>query len=251
MSSKPGELQIRSNVQLVVAGALREHDQATPSPLTIEELHTLVPFVETEPTVDETLALALDHFTETPEDAWRLVEPLADRELPPLIRAALSEFAHGLGSAERFALVEPALQRAVSQPVDRSFFEAARLSEVPAHKVAERLGQLFTDAHDEIGWRSVLSIWQELGPTTDAPQRRLVEEVYAPLIGKGDVGVDLALSYFKLVANIEGVRKNVTDALQEAAQTDDQKIRIDERLLDAGWRRRPLFGLLPPVDVEE
>jgi hypothetical protein len=241
----------RSNLQLVVANALHVHDQATPAPLTIEELHTLVPLIDTETTVDETLALALEHFTETPEDAWRLVEPLADRELPPLIRAALSEFAQRLGSAERFALIEPALQRAISQPIDRSFFEAARLSEVSAQKVAESLGQLFTDAHDETGWRAVLSIWQELGPTAQAPQRRLVDEVYLPLVGKGDIGLDVALSYFKLVAGVDGVRKDVTDALREAAQTDEQKNRIDERLRDAGWRRRPLFGLMPPVDIDE
>ena len=146
-------------------------------------------------------------------------------------------------------MVEPALQRTVSQPVDRSFFEAARLSEAPASRVAERLGQLFSRADDEAGWRAVLNVWQQLGPTSAAVQRRLIDEVYLPLIAKGDAGLDLALSYFALISGVDGVRKVVTDALQDAAQTDEQKERVDERLFDAGWRRRRLFR--GPVDVDE
>ena len=94
----------RGNVQLVVASALRMHDAQTPAPLSIDELHALVPHLATEPTVDETLALALANFTATPDDAWRLVEPLADGELPPQTRSALSTFAHGLGSTRAVRL---------------------------------------------------------------------------------------------------------------------------------------------------
>jgi hypothetical protein len=241
----------RANVQLTMAAALREHDPATPSPLDIPELRELATSVESEASVDDTLSLWLSRFADRPDTAWQVVEPLVDDELPPKTAGALGRFARSLDGADRFALIDQALQRTVDAPVHSSFFEAARLSEVPAHKVAERLGQLFAAAPDETGWRAILNVWQQLSPTGEAARKRLIQEVYLPLIEKGDTGVDLALLYFGLVADVRGVRKSVTAALENAVHTDEQKDRLDKRLLEAKWKRRRFGGLGPTVDRDE
>jgi hypothetical protein len=239
------------NVQVASAAALRTRDPDASCPVTLDALHDLAATAGAEETVDDTLALWLEHFSETPEDAWHLVEPLVDNELPPKTSAALSSFAQQVDGSGRFVLIEQALQRTIAKPVHRSFFAAARLSEVPAPKAAERLGQLFDVAGDDTGWRGVLDVWQQLSPTGEAAQRRLVDEVYLPLIRSGDVGLDLAISFFGLVANVKGVRKRVTEALKLAAKTDGQKRSVDERLLSAKWKRRSLFGFGPAVDADE
>jgi hypothetical protein len=187
--------------------------------------------------------------TAGPHDAWRLLEPLVDSELPLKVHNALSEFARRLAGAERFALIEQALRRIITHPVDRSFFEAARLSQVPADAVVELLVQLFPEAHDDAGWRGILNVWQQLSPTTGAAQQRLVDDIYIPTVGKGDAGLDLALQYFGQVAGVRGIRRRVIAAFEAAAHTDDQRHSIGEQLLQANWRRKSLF--LGSVDQEE
>ncbi|HEV2057865.1 MAG TPA: P-loop NTPase fold protein, partial [Solirubrobacteraceae bacterium] len=241
----------RANVQLTAAAALRARDSDFSSPVSLDELRPLAAELGDEDTVDETFALWLGQFAETPADAWGLVEPLVDAELPPETRAALSSFSQQLDSGSRLLLIEPALQRSIERPVHRSFFETAHLSEAPAHKVAERLRQLFSQTDDQAGSRAVLDLWQQLSPTGDVTQRRLVEDIYLPLISNGDAGLDLALSFFGLVANIKGIRKPVTAAFEAAARTDDQKRRVDERLLSANWKRKSLFGFGPAVDRDK
>jgi hypothetical protein len=241
----------RTDVVLIAASSARSKGSGTEEPFSIEHLHTLVPHLATErEIVDEAFSLALANFIDGPEDAWRLLEPLVDEALPSKTRDALGTFAQHLSGPNRFTLIERALQRVTTHPVDDTFFEAARLSEVPEGRVAERLGELFPQAEDEPGWRGILKVWQQLSPSSEAAQKRLVTEVYVPLIETGDVGLDLALSYFKLVRSIRGVRPQVTAALEKAAHTEDQEQRVDERLLEAQWRRKSLFGRRSDVDED-
>jgi len=243
----------RADTQLLAASRAKTGGAEIGSPVAVEQLHALVPHLgdaERE-LVDESFSLAIAHFAEGPDAAWHLVEPLVDDELPPRTRNALSEFAQRLSGPDRFALIEQALQRVITHPVDRSFFEAARLSESSAETVAKRLGEPFSQANDEAGWRGVLNVWQQLGPIAEAAQQRLVDEVYVPLIEKGDAGLDLAVSYFRLVSDVHGVRPRVTAAFEKAAHVEEQQRRVDERLLEGNWKRKSLFGFGPSVDREE
>jgi hypothetical protein len=243
----------RADVQLLAAASALANDESVACPVTTEQLHALLPQRANEPdTVDEAISLKLAHFTDTAEEAWQLVEPLADDELPSRTRTALHVFARNLRGDDRFALIQPALERLLIRPVDRSFFEAARLSEVSPDDVAERLAALYRQAHSEEGWRGILNVWQQLGPMDSGPQTRLVDTVYIPLIMAGEPGLDLALSYFTLVTTVPAeLKRRVIATLRKATQTDDQRRRVDTRLLEAKWRKKSLFGFGPIVDQTE
>jgi KAP-like P-loop domain-containing protein len=187
-------------------------------------------------------------FAASAEHAWQVVAPLAHDQIPPKTYTALSDFARRLPRQERFELIDSAIERAVATDVHRSFFEAAHLSEAPAAEVADRLVALSREKPTPEGWRALMRVWQQLNPTEMGVRRMLAEELYLPLIASGDEGLDTALSQFGLVASIDGVRRSVREALRAAAHTEEQQRRIDERLLEAKWTRKSLFGLGPARD---
>lgn len=238
-------------LRLIVGAELARRQPGLTSPVASDQLHELTEDHADEPSTDLAVAWWLESFAEAPEAVWHAIRPLTSDELPERTRGALGRYAQRLNDARRLALVDIALTHAAEEPVHRSFFQAAHLSEVPAHRVADRLIELFAKA-DEVGKkRTVMDIWAELNPTGEATRKRLVQDVYIPLIASGDEGLDLALSHFGLVATAKGVRKPVTAALQNAARTGQQKRRVDRRLLEAGWRRRSLLGLGPAVDQDK
>lgn len=244
------ELQ-QAHVQLTVACALRRFDVDTPAPLEAARLRDLVVNYGDDDLVDDTLAQWLDIFAVTPQEVWATVEPLVGAELPRQTSDALSRFSQRLDAAQHFALLEPALERSITAPVHHSFFAAARLSEAPSQRVAQCLVRLFPESEGPSGWEAILAIWQQVSPNAQTSQRLLVDNVYIPLIAEGEAGFDLAIRYFGLVANVKSVRTRVIDAFTAAAQTGDQKKRVDRRLLDAGWKKRSLFGFGPAVEQDD
>jgi hypothetical protein len=179
---------------------------------------------------------------------WAVIEAQVGSALPPNTARALGNFTWRLAEAERLRLIDKALARAAEAPVHHSLYDAAHVSELPAQQFADRLMALFEAADDVAARRRVMELWRHLDPTSQSVRRRLVEAVYLPLASSGDEGLDLALSFFGLVAPVKGVRSAVRDALRNAAHSDEQKRRVDGRLLEAGWTRKSLFGLLPPRD---
>lgn len=240
----------RARVLLTAAAALRSHDAEAPTPVATDQLRELGTSSADQTSTDTALALWLTNFAVDPSEVWQVLEPLVEDELPPETRQALGHVAARLDNADRFSLIKRALDRVADEPVHRSFLEAAHLSEVPAHKVADRLVDLFVEIEDADAQRRVMDIWQQLAPTGDTVRKRLVEQVYLPLIASGDDGLDLALSYFGLVAPVKGVRKTVRAALRNAARTNGQKRRVDQRLLEAKWTKKSLFGFGPAVDQD-
>jgi len=157
--------------------------------------------------------------------------------------AALSGFSQQLDSAARFDLVDPALARAVSDPTDLSFFEATHLSEVSAQRLTPRLIELAESSDDIATQKVVMALWTRFGPSGQPSRKRLVRAVYLPLVRSGSAGVDLALSSFHVVADVQGVQGDVKSALKEAASNKTQKRRVDRLLVEAGWSKKGPFGL--------
>jgi energy-coupling factor transporter ATP-binding protein EcfA2 len=243
---------VRARVLLTAAAPLHAQDASVASPVPLDELRELAANRTDESSTDMALSVWLENFATDPEEVWQVLEPLVDDELPAEVRRALGLYAQGIGDSGRFALVEKALDRLASQPVDQSFLEAAHLSEVPAHKVADRLVELLAAAEDTETRRRVMGVWQQLSPTGETVRRRLVEKVYLPLVATGDDDdLDLALSYFGLVASVKGVRKPVRAALRAGARTDGQKRRVDKLLQTAKWTKKSVFGLGPSIDQDD
>lgn len=194
------------------------------------------------------LARWLRHLADDPLAVWPAFQPFAGSPLPKALVDELARFANDLTPAERLQLLAAPIERAILGEVDRSFLAAAHLSEAPAARVADLLITGFQGADDTATRERVLDLWQVLSPSGDATRRRLIEAIYLPLASSGDEGLDLALSYFGLVASAKGVRRAVRDALRAAARTKKQKSRVDAVLNRAGWTRKGLFGLGPTID---
>jgi hypothetical protein len=166
-------------------------------------------------------------------------------------RQALERAVDVLTPTDQLDLLDLALRRSQQHTVDRSLFAALRWSETPAVHAAPRLTEMFAAARDIAQRRNVLDLWQQLAPSGQPTQRRLVEEIYLPLVGTGIGGFDLALSYFGLVQDVKGVRRDVTAALINAAKKPEQITRLDRRLRDAKWRTRSIKSLGRVKDQRE
>lgn len=238
----------QASMSMNAATALSAQGVERESPLELDELRALADESGVDESADEAISLWLATFAGTPEDAWRVVEPLVGRPLSARTYAALSDFAQELDGNARFELVDKAVERATTDPVDASFLQAAHISEVSPQRFAKRLIEVFGEAEDASSQRAVMVLWQQFSPSGQGVPKRLVEDIYLPLIGSGDEGLDLAISFFGLVASVDGVRKKVRQALRDAARTKKQQSRVDKRLVEAGWAKKSLFGLSRPRD---
>jgi hypothetical protein len=241
----------RRDVLLVALAAARHgRDDASEVPFTAEQVAQLRAQYGTD--FDEGLAIWVGAFAETPEGVWTAVRDIATSTLPDAIANALRARSEGLSAGEKYALAQPALDSALTSPPDPSFLRAVRFSEADPGQAGAKMVELAQAADTNPERGIVLSLWHQLSPIGEANQRRLVDDIYLPLVGVGPEGVDLALEHFGLVASLRaGSRRAVQDALRDNAGDDDQKRRVDARLKEAGWLRKSMFGLGPLVDADE
>ena len=232
-----------ASVTMNAAAARRRHRSETESPLGPGELRDLAEGAGAEEPVEDAIAVWLGAFAERSQDVWHVVEPLVEKPLPGGVHAALSRFSQQLDSVARFDLVQPALERAISRPLDLSFFEAAHLSEVPAQRLTPRLIELAESSDKIEAQKVVIALWARFGPSGQPSRKRLVRSVYLPLISSGAAGLDVALSSFHVVADVKGVQGEVKSALKEAATNKTLKRRVDRLLVEAGWSNKGPFGL--------
>jgi hypothetical protein len=192
-------------------------------------------------------------FAQNRPDVWTAVQTIAGETLSDTIVAALRTRSEGLSARQKYELAQPALDNALTAPVDPSFLRAVRFSEADSREASAKLIELAGAAATIPEQVVVLALWQALSPTGDANRKSLIENVYLPLIRLGPEGVDLALEHFALVsaAPPSGLKRTIQDTLQEYAGDEDQKRRIDARLHEARWLRRSMFGFGPLVDADE
>ncbi|MGH2879264.1 MAG: KAP family P-loop NTPase fold protein [Solirubrobacteraceae bacterium] len=236
----------RANLTLAVAAALHGLDAATSSPFTAEQVATLMQ--QHGAGFHDGAAIWLSTFAATPTDAWTAFAHTATIEPPEELSEALRLYSRGLSAKGKLELVAPTLENAFSAPPSASFLKAVRFTEVDQREASALIITLAAEATDE--QRPVaLMLWHQLNPSSEPTRNRLVQKIYLPLVRSGPSGVDLALEHFGLVSTLRGQqRQQVTDALREHASGETQQRRVDERLKDAGWLKRSLFGLGPLVD---
>jgi len=117
------------------------------------------------------------------------------------------------------------------------------MSEVSAQRLTPRLIELAESSADIGAQKTVMELWRRFGPSGQPSRKRLVRAVYLPLVRSGTAGLDVALSFFQVVADVKGVQGEVKSALKEAATNKTQKRRIDRLLIEAGWSKKGPFGL--------
>jgi len=239
----------RANLTLAVAAAQHGLDQTTPSPYTPEEVAGML--AQHGAGFHEGAAIWLGTFVVAPSDAWVAFADTATVELPEELSQALRSFSQNLSAKGKLELVAPALKNALSAPPSASFLRAVRFTEADQREAAALIIDLAEQASEE--QRQVaLMLWHQLNPSGEPTRKQLVQEIYLPLVRSGPGGVDLALEHFGLVSALRGQqRQRVTDALRESASGEAQQRRIDDRLKDAGWLKRSLFGLGPLIDSDE
>jgi len=237
-------------LRLRAVTGLRRFYPDTDDPVPFGEVGEVGGLAAQDAVADEATANWLDVFAAHPEDAWQVVEPLAGAELPTRTQAAVARYTASLDAENHFTFVDCILRRSTTNTVHASMLEAAHLSEVDAKTFADRVVELFADVDSIEMSRRAMHLWHQFNPTSQAARRKLVEALYLPLIRQEDEGLDIALSQFGLVAPVKDVRGKVRDALRSAAQTDDQKQRVDQRLFEAGWTRKSLFGFGPARDED-
>jgi hypothetical protein len=229
---------IPSFVRLRAAAALKRATEQEASPLDLDELRDVAVDARVDGTADETLGIWLTDFAEAAEDVWQVIEPLLGGTLPIRSREALSRYIERLDSDAHLALVDWALNRALDGSVSHSFFRAARLSELNHQRLADRLIELCQSATNHEARERVIDLWALVQPSSQSVRRRLVENIYIPLTKTGDRGLDLALTNFGLVADVQGIRNGVRKALRGAAKKDRHKKRVEKRFEEAGWSHR-------------
>jgi hypothetical protein len=239
----------RATLTVAVAAALHSLDESTPSPYTALEVAGLL--AQHGAGFNDGAAIWLSTFAATPADAWTAFAHTATIEPPEELSETLHVYSHGLSAKGKLELVAPALENAFSAPPSASFLKAVRFTEADQREAAALIISLAAEATDE--QRPVaLMLWHQLNPSGEPTRNRLVQKIYLPLVCSGPSGVDLALEHFGLVSTLRGQqRQQVTDALREHASGEAQQRRIDDRLKDAGWLKRSLFGLGPLVDSDE
>lgn len=235
--------------RIVAAAALKDRGVHVDSPLSVALLESLIG--EGRQSAAPIVEVWLRSFAATPADIWTVVGPYTAAALRESFRQALERAVDGLRPTEQLELLDLALRQSQHHTVDRSLFAAIRWSEAPASYAAPRLIEMFAAAKDIAQRRNVLELWQQLAPSGQPTQRRLVEEIYLPLVGTGIGGFDLALSHFGLVQDVKGVRRDVTAALTDAATKPEQVSRLDRRLRDAKWRTRSIKSLGRAKDQPE
>ncbi len=239
----------RASLTLAAAAALHGLDETTSSPFTAEQVATLIQ--QHGAGFYNGAAIWLSTFATTPADAWIAFAHTVTTELPEELSEALRVYSHGLNAKGKFELVAPALQNAFSAAPSASFLKAVRFTEIDQREASALIINLAAEATDEQR-AVVLMLWHQLNPSGEPTRNRLVQKIYLPLVRSGTSGVDLALEHFGLVSTLRGQqRQQVTDALREHASGETQQRRIDDRLKDAGWLKRSLFGLGPLVHSHE
>lgn len=234
---------LRLELVLRCAAELRTRQPETPSPLSSEQIRELAE--QHGHAFDAAAAVWVEHFADSPAAVWLVLAPWAQAPLPAATEAALRGYSSGLSQAARVELLRPAIENALTVPVDASFLAAGRLREIEGQRIAPLLLDLGGQASNLDHWRTILRLWSELAPTGDQTRRRLVDEIYLPLVKRGGGALDLALEHFGLVSSPPaGRKKRIRDALRDGARGDQQR-RVDQRLQQAGWLRRSLFGLGP------
>lgn len=238
----------RAVINVAVAAAQHTLDADTPSPYTPQQVAELL--TEHGASYHEGAAIWLGTFAATPGEAWTAFADTATSELPEVLSKALRAFSKGLDAKRRLELVAPALKDALSRPPSASFLKAVRFTEADQREASALIISLAQRASEEQR-PVVLALWHQLNPSGEPTRKQLVDEIYLPLVRTGSAGVDLALEHFGLVSALRGQqRQRVIDALREHVSGEAQQRRIDERLRDAGWLKRSLFGLGPLVDSD-
>jgi hypothetical protein len=229
---------LRAAMSLSISTVLRHRRPETPSPVSMESLAEFVQEASDDQISDEVVGLWLAEFASDEDIVWDLIEPLVGRRLPQRIRTSLAVFVAKLDEDEHAAFIDRALDQAVGAGVDLSFFDAAKLSDTPEKRVADRLVELYGKATNLPTRKVVMDLWAKLGPSRPAVQRRLIEDIYIPLCGTGAGGFELALSHFGLVAGVTGIRNDVRAALRGGARGDQANKRLEKKFEGAGWRSK-------------
>jgi hypothetical protein len=190
--------------------------------------------------VDPAVVIWLDSFEPSAEDIWTVLETLVEDELSAELVDAVRRRTKRLGSARSFEVVLPALRNALDAPPSDTFLSAVRFSDDSGMKPAEELIRLFNGADTPEQVATVMRLWRSLAPKKWPVRRRLIDEIYIPLLQRGPSGVEAALEFFDLVSMSRGaLRKQISDALLDAARTNKDRLRrVQTRLKKAGWSGR-------------
>jgi len=245
---RPGQ---RGSILMTGSVARRQQLPNAESLLSTSELRELAEVASNDVDAANAVSLWLANFA-TGEEAWFVLQTSAASELSGAVAAGLKVLVGNLDPSGRWDLLDSALRLVASAPVDGRLLDAMRLSEAPPKEFRDRLVDLSREIGDDVpGQERVLDVWRRFGPSTPSVDKALVEQVYVPMVNRGGEYLDLALVHFSLVQNVKGVRNKVRDALRAAARTDEQKNRVDDRLMGAGWTRKRYFGLGPTEDKPE
>lgn len=203
-----------------------------------ETLETLLAAGEEE--ADRAVGEWLTGFEPGPLEAVRILAPrIADgARLGPPLRTAVEQAALQWTPKQKADLLAELAPRFVSGDIDESTIRAVALSDADAARATDILIERYEAATNKSERTAVMRLWDEVNPAPDHLRRRLITDIYIPLVELGKGGANIALTHFDLVRQppSQALQDRVKKAIRAVAEGDKNlSKRAEKRLQDAGW----------------
>lgn len=137
----------------------------------------------------------------------------------------------------------------VEELVDESVVRGFGLAEADAERAGSRIIELYKATSNNDERERVLLLWSVVRPASDTIRRKLIDQVYIPMLGQGKQATLIALRQFDLVRDPPSgaARERIKQAVRTSAYGDKElEKRADKILKDAGWIKRRWFSALRP-----
>lgn len=227
----------RMLIRLMVGEVRVKHEPDHESPVDASALAAAFASSSSEEVLQElteAAAVWLRAFRPSPNEAWTVIGRFASRSLTAAEREGLNNYAQGLSTQQRTALIEFALASFPEEIPSDEFLEALGAHDSNLTASGQLITAAFAKATNEEHRRAILRLWGALRLTDRTVTERLMSSVMVPMIGAGKTSRDLVLQNLHLVSGLPNREKRRLAQEFENNTKDEERQAAQKRLAQAG-----------------
>jgi len=204
-----------ATIQLRIAAGLAKQDKEAKSPFSATEIGKLT--ASHLGYFTDGVILWLQRFNPRPAGVAKALDPLLWDAFSLRLAKALRAYSDGLSPAGRFRLVGPLISWTSLRNPSGNVLRALGIQGADPDKVTAAIVERFGRARNGSRRRAVMEIWRAFEPGGDSSRRKLIKQVFIPLLGEGVGAYELARKNLDLCVNPpHGTKRELMKALGQA-----------------------------------
>ncbi len=189
---------------------------------------------------DEALAEWITTFVPEPTRVFDTLAPrLADgQRLASALREAIVKAAAEWSSEQKSDLLRAVADQYRGGDLHDSVLRAADIGDADPDKAGAVLIEAYESSKNNDQRGQAMALWSLVDPGPDRVRRRLIGNIYLPLLNEGKGATRIALGHFALVRSTrsQATQQRLKTAIRAAAEGDRDLAKKADRLLrEAGW----------------